>query len=83
MATRLSEDSACSIIQRKVLTPNDFADLEAIWLRLSLYEELSNQTPTPFRWKFDQIKLAALLAKIEARQKLLAKIRFNRLEDAA
>jgi hypothetical protein len=37
-----------SIIQRKVLTPNDFADLEAIRLRLALYEELSNQSPTPF-----------------------------------
>ena len=30
-----------SIMQRKVLTPNDFADLEAIRLRLALYEALS------------------------------------------
>lgn len=41
-----------SIIQRKVLTPNDFATLEAVSLRLQLYEELSNQTPRPFEWKF-------------------------------
>ena len=34
-----------SIIQRKVLTPNDFATLDAIRLRLALYEELSNRTP--------------------------------------
>ena len=27
-----------SLIQRKVLTPNDFADLEALRLRLALYE---------------------------------------------
>ncbi len=72
-----------SIIQRKVLTPNDFADLEAVRLRLSLYEELSNQRPTPFRWKFDRTKLAALLAKIETRQKLLTEIQFNSLEAAA
>jgi hypothetical protein len=52
-----------SIIQRKVLTPNDFADLDAIRLRLAWYEELSNQRPTPFQWKFDQVKLLALLAK--------------------
>ena len=58
-----------SIIQRKVLTPNDFADLEAVRLRLALYEELSNQNPTPFQWKFDRTKLTALLAKIEARQR--------------
>ena len=41
-----------SIIQRKVLTPNDFAKLDAVRLRLALYEELSNRTPRPFAWKF-------------------------------
>ena len=32
-----------SIIQRKVLTPNDFATLDAIRVRLALYEELTNR----------------------------------------
>jgi hypothetical protein len=41
-----------SIIQRKVLTPNDFANLNAIRLRLALYEELSNRQPKPFAWRF-------------------------------
>ena len=41
-----------SIIQRKVLTPNDFATLDAIRVRLALYEELSNRSPKPFQWKF-------------------------------
>jgi hypothetical protein len=72
-----------SIIQRKVLTPNDFADLEAVRLRLALYEELSNQHPTPFQWKFDRAKLTALLAKIEARQRALAEARFTCLKEAA
>lgn len=72
-----------SIIQRKVLTPNDFADLEALRLRLALYEELSNQSPRPFQWKFDRTKLTALLAKIEARQKALADAQLNWLEEAA
>jgi DDE superfamily endonuclease len=72
-----------SIIQRKVLTPNDFADLEAIRLRLALYEELSNQHPTPFQWKFDRTKLAALLAKIEARQRALATAQLPCLKEAA
>jgi len=61
-----------SIIQRKVLTPNDFADLEALRLRLALYEELSNRGPRPFAWKFDRVKLTALMAKMEAHEKLLA-----------
>lgn len=60
-----------SIIQRKVLTPNDFDSLLEIAIRLTLYEELSNQTPAPFNWKFDRTKLTSLLAKIEARQKLV------------
>ena len=72
-----------SIIQRKVLTPNEFADLEAIRLRLALYEELSNQNPTPFQWKFDRTKLTALLAKIEARQRALADAQLNCLKEAA
>ncbi len=41
-----------SIIQRKVLTPNDFPMLKAVRVRLALYEELSNRTPRPFKWKF-------------------------------
>ena len=57
-----------SIIQRKVLNPNDFADLTNVERRLSLYEELTNQSPTPFNWKFNREKLAVLLQKIEARR---------------
>jgi hypothetical protein len=72
-----------SIIQRKVLTPNDFANLEAVRLRLALYEDLSNQGPTPFQWKFDRIQLTTLLAKIEAQQKLLAAAQLHRSEEAA
>ena len=72
-----------SIIQRKVLTPNDFADLEAIRLRLAFYEELSNQSPTPFRWKFDRTTLTTLLAKIEARHMALADAQCNYQEEAA
>jgi hypothetical protein len=60
-----------SIIQRKVLTPNDFPDLDAVRVRLALYESLSNQRPKPFAWKFNRDQLAALLVRIAAREKLL------------
>jgi hypothetical protein len=66
-----------SIIQRKALTPNDFADLEVIRLRLALYEELSNQNPTPFQRQFDRAKRTVLLVKIEARQMALADTQFT------
>jgi hypothetical protein len=61
-----------SIIQRKVLTPNDFADLEEVERRLRLYEELTNREPRPFEWKFNRAALQAFLAKLEAKKALLA-----------
>jgi hypothetical protein len=66
-----------SIIQRKVLTPNDFATLEEVKQRLLLYEELSNEEPRPFDWKFDRVALQALLAKLEAKQKLVTTTSIN------
>jgi hypothetical protein len=52
-----------SIIQRKVLTPNDFANLQAIRLRLALYEELTNRQPKPFAWRFTRQDLAEWLKR--------------------
>ena len=66
-----------------VLTPNDFADLAAIRLRLALYEELSNQSPTPFQWTFDRTKLTVWLAKIAARQMALTDVQCHGIEEAA
>jgi hypothetical protein len=57
-----------SIIQRKVLTPNDFASLEEVEQRLRLYEELSNREPRPFDWKFDRAALKDFLDRLEARR---------------
>jgi hypothetical protein len=61
-----------SLVQRKVLTPNDFSSLAEVERRLRLYEELSNRTPRPFHWKFDRTKLAELLNRLEAKQTLRA-----------
>jgi hypothetical protein len=52
-----------SIIQRKVLTPNDFPTLDAVRVRLALYEKLSNRTPKPFAWKFTRQDLLAWLKR--------------------
>jgi hypothetical protein len=57
--------------------------VEALRLRLALYDELSNQRPTPFQWKFDRTNLTALLAKIAARQMALADVQLNSLEETA
>ena len=60
-----------SIIQRKVLTPNDFANLEEVEQRLLLYEELSNREPRPFDWKFDRDALQAFLKRLDADRQML------------
>lgn len=52
-----------SVIQRKVLTPNDFPNLESVRLRLALYEELTNRRPKPFAWKFTRQDLANWLKR--------------------
>jgi len=57
-----------SLVQRKVLTPNDCADLAAVEQRLRLYEDLTNRTPRPFDWKFDRRKLAAFLRRLDAKR---------------
>jgi hypothetical protein len=61
-----------SIIQRKVLTPNDFASLEEVEQRPRLYEELSNREPRPFNWKFDRAALRVFLKKLEAKRELVS-----------
>lgn len=57
-----------SIVQRKVLTPNDFANLAEVEMRLRLYEELSNRQPRPFNWKFTKADLFDLLQRLAAKQ---------------
>jgi hypothetical protein len=59
-----------SIVQRKVLTPNDFANLAEVEMRLRLYEELSNRQPRPFNWKFTKADLFDLLQRLATKQTL-------------
>ena len=56
-----------SLVQRKVLTPNDFADLAEVELRLRLYEELTNREPRPFDWKFTKYDLFDLLQRLASK----------------
>ncbi len=53
-----------SIIQRKVLTPNDFADLAAVEARLLAFETLYNDTARPFNWRFTRAQLEDRLAQL-------------------
>jgi len=54
-----------SIIQRKVVSPNDFTDLTEIQDRLAAFEQRYNLTANPFNWKFTADDLNDLLARID------------------
>ena len=54
-----------SIIQRKVLTPNDFTDLDVVEKRLAEFETRYNHAARPFKWKFTTADLADLLARLD------------------
>jgi hypothetical protein len=61
-----------SIVQRKVLTPNDFADLGQVATRLNDFERNYNQIAEPFGWKFTRDKLNALIARLASPNLTLA-----------
>jgi len=53
-----------SVIQRKVLTPNDAVDLDDIATRLAAFERRYAQTAEPFEWKFTRHDLDLLLKRL-------------------
>jgi len=55
-----------SIVQRKVVNPNDFTDLDEIRHRLAAFEDRYNAVAHPFDWTFDRADLDKLLARIDA-----------------
>jgi hypothetical protein len=58
-----------SILQRKVLTPNDFSCLEEVEGRLLGFQRRYEQIGKPFQWRFTRDDLSRLLAKLsEERQ---------------
>ncbi len=56
-----------SIIQRKVLTPNDFTELAEVEQRLLAYEDLYNRTAQPFAWTFTRQDLDRRLTQLKER----------------
>ena len=64
-APGLPDEIFFSIVQRKVVTPNDFTDLDQVQDRLAAFEHRYNETARPFRWKFTPADLKDLLARIE------------------
>lgn len=61
-----------SIVQRKVLTPNDFRSLAELQQRLLAFQTHYERSASPFQWTFTRKNLQALLTKIDGKPLELA-----------
>jgi hypothetical protein len=55
-----------SIIQRKVLTPNDFPNLQTLEKRLLDFQVYYETLAKPFEWKFTRTDMDAILTKLSS-----------------
>jgi hypothetical protein len=53
-----------SVVQRKVVTPSNFASLQALASTILAFQARYEQNAVPFAWKFTREKLAKLMAKL-------------------
>ena len=61
-----------SVVQRKVVAPNDFTRLDQVRQRLADFELRYNATARPFQWKFTPADLDDLLTRIDQHQQQTA-----------
>ncbi len=61
-----------SIVQRKVVKPQDFPDLQTLEQRLLDFQDRYNQTAQPFDWRYTRRDLNNYLARLAAHENLAA-----------
>ncbi len=71
-APELPDQIYFSVIERKVVSPNDFTNLEQVERRLADFELRYNATARPFQWKFTPTDLDDHLARINQHQQQAA-----------
>ena len=59
-----------SVIQRKVLTPNDFTSLQEVSQRLLAFQDRYEQVAKPFEWKFTRADLHELMNRLHHKPQL-------------
>ena len=57
-----------SIVQRKILTPNDFSSLAELEQRLIAFQRRYERTASPFKWAFTRCDLHSLLTKVNSKR---------------
>jgi len=66
-ASWLNQIEIFFIVQRKVLTPNDFSSLEVLRERLLAFQKHYEAIAKPFEWKLTRRDLEQLLQKLDAK----------------
>lgn len=61
-----------SVVQRKVLTPNDFASLDHVAERLLAFQSRYEEIAKPFEWRFTRQDLATLMQRLSAAEAQLS-----------
>jgi hypothetical protein len=64
----LPDEIFFSIIQKKVISPNDFASPRDLSGTLLAFADRYNQTARPFTWNYTATDLARLLGRINGQQ---------------
>jgi len=59
-----------SVVQRKVVSPNDYADLAEVKARLLAFQHRYERTAAPFNWRFTRSDLDRLLHRLEEHEQL-------------
>ncbi len=59
-----------SVVQRKVVSPNDFTDLAEVEARLLAFQRRYQQTAAPFDWRFTRSDLDRLLRCLDDHEQL-------------
>jgi hypothetical protein len=62
-----------SIVSRKVLSPDDFADVEAVGTKLLAFQAYYETIAKPFEWKFTRKDLNELIARVSPYYRQAAK----------
>jgi hypothetical protein len=63
-----------SVVQRKVLTPNDFPSLTRLRDRLLRFQDHYEHVAQPFQWRFTRQDLARLLTRLQGHGRESAKV---------
>ncbi len=70
MRPGLPDEIYFSVVQRKVLTPNDFHDLAEVQQRLLGFQRRYEQTAEPFDWQYTRADLDRLLRRLDEHEQL-------------